>query len=442
MNLIEERQITATGTRNPSEQGWRPLSPVSRTTESLDSDSSVTGKRSRLFKIGVFIAMALSSLVIIEPAPVDLCIVALLVFGTLAGFLEFRSIAPVALIPLAGFVATNVASMYDPLDFVHATFYVGVTIYLALSWIFFVSFFTRFGKDGIRIVLQGWTVSALFCVTLGLLSYFHVIGYQDYLLRFGRPKGVFKDPNVFGPYLVPLALFALFGLTYKTKTIFTKFATATTVSVLTFGVLVSYSRAAWINFVVSVAAYLILATVLRPTGSRLPFPPGKALAVLILALFGIGLGLQIPAVQSMMAQRVTSNGLQNYDRDRFRTHQLARQAAMDRPLGIGPGQAEEMFQYATHSSYMRALSEQGFAGLITYVLFILVCLGMGLRKAILTEDPFWKKVYLIAVACIIGHMINSAVVDTIHWRHYWLICALPFIPSPNRRSAALTAVRV
>jgi O-antigen ligase len=392
-------------------------------------------KQSKLFLVAVFWTMALSSLVIIEPAPVDLLLIGLFAFGAVAGFLEFSSIAPLALIPLTGFVATNITSMYDPLDFVHATFYVGVTIYLALSWIFFASFFTRYGASGVRSVFQGWMVAALICVALGLLSYFHIIGFQDYLLRFGRPKGIFKDPNVFGPYLVPLALATFAGLTFKPGTKLARIAVPVTVAILTFGVLVSYSRAAWINFVISVAVYFVLATLIRPTGSPLPFPVGKAIAALVLAVFGIGLGLQIPAVQSMMAQRVTSNGLQNYDRDRFRTHHLAMQAAIDRPLGIGPGQAEETFQYATHSSYMRAISENGITGLVCYSAFILICFGVGIHKVIKTTDPFWRKVYLVAVACIVGHAVNSAVVDTIHWRHYWLILALPFVPAPRSQSA-------
>ncbi len=391
----------------------------------------VLDRRSRIFRAAVYLAMALSSIVIIEPAPVDLVIVALLIFGTLAGLLEFGAVAPVALVPLAGFVATNIASMYDPLDFVHATFYVGVTIYLALSWVFFVSFLARYGKDGLQVVLKGWTIAALFCVALGLLSYFHVIGYEDYLLRFGRPKGVFKDPNVFGPYLVTLALFVLAGLMFRRRTLLSTIATPIILATLTFGVLVSYSRAAWVNFVISLALYFLMVTLFRSTGSPLPFPLWKAVAVVFLAICGIALGLQIPAVQSMMAQRVTSNGLQDYDRDRFRTHHLAMQAALDRPLGIGPGQAEEMFQYATHSSYMRALSENGFTGLVCYSTFVLVCLGMGLRKILRTRNPYWKKVYLISVACIAGHIVNSAVVDTIHWRHYWFILALPWVPLPE-----------
>lgn len=385
-------------------------------------------KRSRIFAALVFVTMVVSSFVIVEPAPVDALMIGLLVFGTLAGFLNFRYVAPLALIPLAGFVLANITSMYDPLDFTHATFYLLVTVYLAASWVFFVGFFSRYGRDGVRLVAQGWTVAAIICVSLGLLSYFHIIGYQDYLLRFGRPKGVFKDPNVFGPYLVPIALFAFTGITFKKKTFFTASMNASIFAFLAFGVFVSYSRAAWINFLASLVLYFVFALFIRPTGTPLPFSLGKVGVFLGVGFLALFLAAQIPEIQDMLAKRVTSNGLQNYDRDRFRTHQLARQSAIERPFGIGPGQAEETFQYATHSSYMRALSENGFFGLATYVFFVLVCLGFGLKKVAVTTDPFWIKVYLIASSCIVGHIINSYVVDTIHWRHYWLILALPFVP--------------
>jgi hypothetical protein len=75
---------------------------------------------------------------------------------------------------------------------------------------------------------------------------------------------------------------------------------------------------------------------------------------------------------------------------------------------------------------MRVLSENGFVGLISFVAFILICLGRGLIMGWKTRDEYWQKIFFVASACILGHIVNSGVVDTLHWRHFWLLLALPW----------------
>jgi len=121
---------------------------------------------------------------------------------------------------------------------------------------------------------------------------------------------------------------------------------------------------------------------------------------------------------------------------------MAFQSALDRPLGIGPGQAEKQFDYATHSSYMRVLSENGFAGLIAYIAFVLLSVGRALAMTRRTKNIFWRRIFLIAAACIIGHMVNSGVVDTVHWRHYWFLLALPWCTPVELRLPGRNNVRI
>ncbi len=392
--------------------------------------------RNRLFLWGVGLAVAVSSIVLVEPAPVDALVVALLMFGLLAGIIGFRGIQPAAIIPLSLFVLANVVSLYDPIDSTRAAWYVFVTFYLCLSWTFFVAVLWSYGTKGMQTIIYMYSFAAMLCIVPSLLSYFHLIGFQNYLLLYGRPKGTFKDPNVYGPYLIPVALFAIAGLTFTRKTMKTTLAQTLIILISAGGIFLSYSRACWINFVVSVVVYFVVAFTFRPAGSPTPFPLSRAIVLmagLAVCLLGV---LQIPAVKQMMSHRVTSTGLQGYDQDRFRTQRMALDSVLDRPLGIGPGQAELAFHYATHSSYMRVLSENGFLGEAGFIIFIVVCLFRALIMGWKTQDPFWQKIFFITAACILGHIINSGVVDTIHWRHFWLLLALPWF-NPAQVPAAL-----
>lgn len=397
---------------------------------------------SRLFLLATGLTMAVSCFVMVEPAPVDILVLGLLLLGIVAGVLTLKGVRPLPGALLAVLIIANVVSFYSPIDDERALWYILVTVYLALSWVFFVAFLQRYETRGMEVLIRAYTFSAIVCATLAILSYFHFIGFQDHLLLSGRPKGLFKDPNVYGPYLIPVALFALVGIIRKKPGLFTVIFHGAVLAIASLGVLLSYSRACWINYSISITAYFALSYLLRPAGTPPPFSMTRALLFVALggtALYGI---LQLPAVKSMMEERVTSTGLQGYDRDRFRTQRLALQSALDRPLGIGPGQAEKQFDYATHSSYMRVLSENGFAGLIAYVAFVLLAVGRALAMTKRTKNIFWRRIFLIAAACIIGHMVNSGVVDTVHWRHYWFLLALPWCTPVELRMPGRNNVRI
>jgi hypothetical protein len=388
---------------------------------------------SRLFLMFVGATFALSSIVFFEPAPVDAMVLGALLLGVLSGILKFGGIRPAPLLLLTIFVLANLVSLYDPIDSRRATWYIFVTVYLCLSWVFFVSFLGTYGQRGLRTIIDWYTVAAIFCLTLGLAAYFHVIGHQSFLLLYGRPKGTFKDPNVYGPYMIPVALFALAGLVGRMHGRKSVILNGAIFFFLSAGLIMSFSRACWIDFAVSLFSYITFLYLLRPARTPPPVPVWKAALLSVLGTLVLGGVLELPAVKVMMDKRVTSNGLQSYDRDRFRTQRLAMDAAEKRPLGIGPGQAELAFDYATHSSYMRVLSENGWIGEFAYLSFILVSLGRGLWMGCATRDPFWKKIFFISAACILGHMVNSGVVDTVHWRHYWFLLALPWY-SPGQAS--------
>ena len=139
--------------------------------------------------------------------------------------------------------------------------------------------------------------------------------------------------------------------------------------------------------------------------------------------------LSLPAVQSMMAMRVTKSGLQDYDRVRFATQELALKTSLERPFGIGPGQVEVLFEISTHSMYLRILSENGYLGLAGFLAFVGVTLARSVRTTFEKPGSFRSDLSLVVSACIVGHLVNSFVIDTVHWRHIWIMYALAWMPA-------------
>ena len=380
----------------------------------------------RLYQLLFGFAFCISSIVIVEPAPVDAVMLLLLAIGTVMGTVRLAAISILPVVLLTGLALANVVSISLAADPARAVWYFLVTFYLMMSWALCVGALDMGGMPLLQVIFRGYSFAAFISVALALTSYFHLIGFQSYLLLYGRPKGLFKDPNVYGPFLVPIAVMAITGC----LPIASRFWQACMAVVASMGIALSYSRACWINYVVSLALFVVLDLVLP---SRSPEAHSISLSrVLVfgaIALFAVLAIVQVPSVQTMLAARLGQNGMHDYDQTRFQTQRMAVQAAIDHPLGIGPGQSEATFKYATHSSYMRVLSENGLFGLCCFIGFALASVVQAVRKACLAETTAWRGLFVASAACICGQLINSGVVDTVHWRHFWILLALPWIPA-------------
>ena len=125
---------------------------------------------------------------------------------------------------------------------------------------------------------------------------------------------------------------------------------------------------------------------------------------------------------------------QSYDAERFGAQAVGINAAEQYPLGAGPGQFEQIAPISAHSTYVRVLAEQGIAGLATLAALLLFTLGAALRSALLGRDTYGiGSAALLGAWC--GILANSFFVDTLHWRHLWLVAALIWAGSMRRRTA-------
>jgi O-antigen ligase len=93
------------------------------------------------------------------------------------------------------------------------------------------------------------------------------------------------------------------------------------------------------------------------------------------------------------------------------------------PIGIGPGQFEFYSPVETHSTYVRVLSEQGLIGLTLIVVLLGATLLMALSNAHRRAGTYGiGSASLLGVWC--GILLNSFVIDTLHWRHLWVVAPM------------------
>ena len=114
---------------------------------------------------------------------------------------------------------------------------------------------------------------------------------------------------------------------------------------------------------------------------------------------------------------------QSYDTQRFGAQRTGIKLAERYPFGIGPGQFEVLSPVATHSTYVRVLAEQGVLGFFTVLALLFATLAFAGRNAVIGRDTYGIGSAALLGAWV-GILVNSLVVDTLHWRHLWVVAGL------------------
>lgn len=363
--------------------------------------------------------VALAGFVQTEPAPFDLYMVGLIGVWALLGLTISRTVAPLLSLWVV-YLIGGLISMTQMADFGGTPLYLAVTAFLALTAVFFAGIIEK-RHTLLRPVFIGWTLAACLTGMLGILGYFHAFPGAERFTLYDRAAGAFKDPNVFGPFLVTPAIWLLHGLIVgrPIKMIFP----AIGLLVLSIAIFLSFSRGAWGLY--AVTAILLCTTLfLRSSSNRL------RLRILTMGLLGFGLvmvailvALQIPAVSDLFLVRAQL--VQDYDGDRmgrFARFGMGFALATERPLGIGPLVFGTIFGEDTHNIWLKALMDYGWTGFAAYVTLIIWTVAGGFR--ILFRERPWQPYLLCAWLVFVGHIMLGTVIDMDHWRHFYLLLGI------------------
>lgn len=374
--------------------------------------------------------------VIVEPAPFDLFI---LVLGGLLLLSRRLSMPRAALAPgvlLALFVVTNLLSLVFSRDLPRSLFFFAVTGYLVVLWAILVAAQGVGRERTSDAILRGYAIGGTIAGVLGVVAYLGAPVIGPIMAPNGRLHGLFKDPNVYGAYLAPVSVIAIYHLIAVPDARRLPWLGALAASGA--AVFLSFSRGAWGNLGVALAVFFFLFTFADGLGRSwwrtfVFFPP----VALLLGLVAIQL-LSVDAISNMFEMRF---GMQSYDDLRFRIQAEAASVALQNPLGLGPGMTEKTFSVAAHSTYVRSLVEHGFLGLFSIVALVLVSIARSVWFAVFAAVQQDRLRFAVTAGVLCGMAVESAVIDTIHWRHYWVFLAMAWAPTPRRQRAAVSSTR-
>jgi hypothetical protein len=145
----------------------------------------------------------------------------------------------------------------------------------------------------------------------------------------------------------------------------------------------------------------------------------SVVAVIVVALL-LAVLLSFDQISEMFKQRASFD--QSYDEGRFGRfgrHILGAQLALDVPFGIGPLQFHTYFPEDTHNSYLNAFMSGGWLAGICYPALVFITVIMGFRH-VFVRVP-WQRAYLAIFSAFLGTVGESFIIDTDHWRHFWMM---------------------
>jgi O-antigen ligase len=381
----------------------------------LPALSAARSPADRLVNAILFLMVLVSAFVRFEPAPYE-GLFALLALACFAANVPIdRKLSPL----IALLAVWNVSGLVSLAQVSHdqaAVTFMAVSVYLAISAILLACVFSDDTVWRIELMKRAYVAAAVIVVALGLAGYFLYAG-EDALT--GRVRGTFKDPNVFGPFLIlPILLLAtdLFQRGFSLWRILV-------ITFLLFGLLMSFSRGAWLNFAASGIALTALLFLTAPTPRmRIQLIAMSLVALMMLAAV-VAAALSIDAVGNMFEERAkVTQSYDTGDRGRFTSQASAILIILDHPNGVGPFQLRHHTGIDPHQVYLNAFASYGWVGGVAYIAMILGTLFVGFRYVIVRTP--WQPALVATYAAFVGTVVEGMVIDTDHWRHFYLMLGL------------------
>jgi O-Antigen ligase len=366
----------------------------------------------------VWLVGASGAIVFVEPSPYELTTLTAAVIFAATGLRLRLVFMPLLLLLVLLNVGYSVGAI-PLLDQSNVANWIATSWYMAVTVIFLAMVLSDDTAARLDMLRRGLTLGAMIAALAAVLGYLNLIpGGYDLLTLYGRARGTFKDPNVLGAFLVLPALLVLQSIV--TDRLGKALRSAIAFGIMALAILLAFSRAAWGGLVLTSAFMLVLMVLTSRTRKERSRIVVMTIVAALLGIALIAVLLSFDSVAEMFKQRASLD--QSYDTGRFGRfgrHILGADMALDLPFGIGPLQFHHYFPEDTHNSYLNAFMSGGWLSGICYPALVFLTVILGFRH-VFTPVP-WQRTYLAIFAAFLGTVGESFVIDTDHWRHFFMM---------------------
>jgi hypothetical protein len=376
--------------------------------------TSASPAADRLLHACLYLCTLSGFFIIIQPAPYEGLAALLGLACVIARVRIDGALVPMILL-LTLIQVAGLASGLPVLDDPDVWNFMGISIYLALTAPLYGAIMTQDTMRRLSTYRAGVVFAAVIAALLGMVGYFQLIPQYEMFMMNNRAVSTFKDPNIFGPFLVPPLLLVIerfigghLSLRYIIAGI-----------IIAVGLLLVFSRGAWGNFSVSLIVMLWLLFVTAPdrTARRRIFIFVFAALAAVVVLGAILYSIE--SVRDMLLQRAKL--VQEYDAGtsgaRFNIQQASINEIIQNPNGMGGWVFARIYGLVTHNSYLGTFLNHGWIGGFAYIGLTIGTLIAGFRCS-LVRTP-WQTILIALYTSYIGLALESFIVDTDHFRLYF-----------------------
>src|SRR5579883_2867159 len=314
-------------------------------------------------RLGSFwLVAAISGFVMIEPAPYEfMIIISALIF--IATGVRMREGHLPLLLMLVFYNVGFATSLVQVIEQDETARWTAISCFLSLTSLFFAVALAEDTERRLRVYMSGYILAAVMTSIIGVLAYFHLMPNSQMFIRALRAASTFKDPNVFGPFLILPGLFVVQRIIFGNARAI--LLNGVTMLIIAAGLFFAFSRGAWGNFAASCALMMFFLFAVA--------------GVAVIAMFILAL-LSMKGVDALFKERAAF--VESYDAGhlgRFGRHILGALMLFDYPLGLGPLQFNKYFPEDPHNSFLDSFVAGGWLGGFAFVALVLVTLVIGFR---------------------------------------------------------------
>lgn len=373
--------------------------------------------------VAVWLAVASSGIVFAEPAPVDLLTMGLIILLPTVGLVAITTplvwfLAAWLLVAACGFWASGSAS-----DMHGSTVFTAISLYLYVAAFVFAAFIAKNPVAHTTLILNAWLAAALVAAMAALAGYFNAFpGAYDLFTKFGRAAGTFKDPNVFGPFVVAPLLYMLHLIVSRPlpKTLLPMLAAG----ILALALLLSFSRGAWINLALSVGVFGYLAFAFAASaGQRARITVFLLTGVAVLSTI-IAVAVQFESISSLLSERAQLT--QSYDvgpEGRFGGQAKAMGLILEHPEGLGGKEFAANYHHEEpHNVYLNMFLNAGWLGGFMFIVMVASTVGLGLRHLLFATQA--RPLFIVVFSAFLATALQGFIIDSDHWRHFYLLMGM------------------
>ncbi len=374
-----------------------------------------------------FIFIVSGAIAIVEPSPYDFASLIAMPVWFVCGFRVHRMFVPYFLLMtvylLSGFIALiPYWNEPDPVVFELQS------LYLYITAIFFGLFFGERTLERGELCLKAFALACVISSIAGIIGYFDIAGTGLVFATYGRAAGTFKDPNVFGSFLILGALYCMqLIMLRRAKHVF---IVVLSLAIIIAGVFFSFSRGSWGAFMFASMMMIGMALVTNPDPKvRRQILIGVLVAIVLAAIL-LAVLMSVDSIRELAFQRSQSVG-EEYDDRRFDNQARSLSMLLDRPLGFGPLRFRNYFDLEPHSSYVNAFASYGWLGGFSFLLLVGVTGFIGFRQCF-ARSPF-RSLSQVVWPSLMVFFLQGFQIDIDHWRHVYLMIGMVWGVEAARR---------